>query len=115
ILGVMRLRGPARWLTLCMALAALLYTAMMLAYVDLVPSGMWRFFNAHYFKWLFPMVALFTWLLLTWRDLRGLAVVAVLVLLASFRVVPRPAMPQEPAKALAFAAPAAPWQDVYFA
>jgi hypothetical protein len=115
ILGVMRLQGPARALTLCMALGALVYGLMMLAYVDLVPSGMWRFFNAHYFKWLFPMAALFTWLLFTWRDLRGLAVVVALVLLASFRIVPRPAGPQEPAKALAFAAPAAPWQDVYFA
>jgi len=94
----------------------------MLGYVDLVPSGMWRFFNAHYFKWLFPMVALFTWLLCTWRDARGLAVVLALVLLASFRIVPRPAEPQEPAKALAFVAPTfptpatpeAPWQDVYF-
>lgn len=115
ILGVMRLQGAARWLTLCMALVALIYTVMMLAYVDLVPSGMWRFFNAHYFKWLFPMAALFTWLLLTWRDARGIAVVVALVLLASFRIVPRPAEPLEPAKALAFATPDAPWQDIYFA
>ncbi|MDG2536009.1 hypothetical protein P6144_20280 [Sphingomonas sp. HITSZ_GF] len=115
ILGVMRLHGPARWLALGMAIAALLYTLMMLAYVDLVPSGMWRFFNAHYFKWLFPMAALFSWLLFTWRDLRGVAVVLALVLLASFRSVPRPAEPQEPAKALAFVTPDAPWQDIYFA
>ncbi|MEP9360273.1 hypothetical protein [Sphingomonas sp. KR3-1] len=115
ILGVWRLHGPARWLTLCMALVALLYTVMMLAYVDLVPTGMWRFFNAHYFKWLFPMAVLFSWLLVTWRDTRGLTVVALLVLLACFRIVPRPAEPGEPAKALAFAAPVAPWQDIYFA
>lgn len=115
ILAMIRLRGTPRALAACMGLAALVYTVLMIAYVDLVPSGMWRFFNVHYFKWLFPMAALFTWLLLTWRDWRGLAVVAALVLLGCFRLVPGPARPDEPAKALAFAAPAAPWQDVYFA
>jgi hypothetical protein len=116
VVGVMRLQGAARWLTLCMALSGLFYTAMMLTYVDLVPTGVWRFANIHYFKWLLPMAALFTWLLLTaWRDRLSLTVLAVLVLCACFRIVPRPAMPEEPAKALAFAAPDASWRDIYFA
>ena len=36
------------------------------AYGDLNPIGMWRWLNVHYFKWMFPYVALFAWLAIRW-------------------------------------------------
>jgi len=32
-------------------------------YADLLPNGLWYYFNIHYFKWVFPYLALFAWLL----------------------------------------------------
>lgn len=39
------------------AAAGLLHAIVMLAYVDLLPTGLWRFDNVHYFKWLFGLFA----------------------------------------------------------
>ena len=36
-------------------------------YGDLLPTGMWRFLNIHYFKWTFPYLAMFAWFLV--RDI----------------------------------------------
>jgi len=34
-----------------------------LPYGDLLPTGLWRYLNIHYFKWTFPYLALFAWLI----------------------------------------------------
>lgn len=47
---------PARWTA---AIVAVTYSVLILAYVDLLPSGLWRFNNLHYFKWVFPVFGLF--------------------------------------------------------
>ena len=35
-------------------------------YGDLIPNGVWRYYNIHYFKWMFPYLAFFAWLVLRW-------------------------------------------------
>lgn len=50
--------------------------AIYLPFGDLLPNGLWRFKNIHYFKWTFPYLALIAWLLFqnvltTWRKRTG--------------------------------------------
>ncbi len=118
ILGGFRLRGPARALWLCLAAAALAYCVILFAYVDLLPSGMWRFNNIHYFKWLLPLFALASLLLIRWAHEMPrctAAVLAALVLLSCVRPQAVLVGPAEPARALRFAAPAVPWAELYMA
>ncbi len=54
------------------ALAIVLVFVLYLPYGDLLPNGLWRYKNIHYFKWIFPYMALFAVLLvrqalLSWR------------------------------------------------
>jgi len=98
------------------ALAAALAAHLLLyvSYIDLLPTGLWRFNNIHYWKWAVPGYALLAWLLVLdlvrWRRAApsyaaagGLAVVG---LLATVRIAPRPVGPGEPAKMLEFPGPA---------
>ena len=39
-------------------LAVLCYLGVYLSYVDFLPSGLWRFGNVHYLKWIFPVLVL---------------------------------------------------------
>ncbi|HYD81190.1 MAG TPA: hypothetical protein VEC06_15400 [Paucimonas sp.] len=60
---------PLRVVALAVCAQFILY----LPYGDLLPTGIWRFHNLHYFKWTFPYLALAAWLLLAhaargWRD-----------------------------------------------
>ena len=48
-------RNPA---TVLVAATLALHWALYLAYRDLQPYGLWRFYNVHYFKWTFPFVVL---------------------------------------------------------
>ncbi len=50
---------------LAVAAAATAHGALYLCYRDLHPQGLWRFYNYHYFKWLLPVLALYTAFLLT--------------------------------------------------
>ncbi len=50
-------RTPAAVLV---AAAVALHWALYLAYRDLQPYGIWRFYNIHYFKWTFPFLVLWT-------------------------------------------------------
>jgi hypothetical protein len=68
------LRGDA--LLRVVALAIGLLFALYLPYSDLLPTGLWRYKNIHYFKWTFPFLALFAWLLVKqvlegWRRREG--------------------------------------------
>lgn len=115
VVAVLALRGAARGLLLCLALSGLAYCVLLFAYVDLVPVGLWRFNNIHYFKWLFPMAGLMTWLLVRHFDRRAGIVLAAIVALTGLRFEAVPAAPGAPAKAVAFEAPKAPWIDIYWA
>ena len=46
------------------AIAMTLFFVLYLPYGDLLPGGMWRYLNIHYFKWTIPFFALFACLLL---------------------------------------------------
>ena len=50
--------APARAAWRLLTAAALLHLAVYLCYRDLEPGGLWRFYNVHYFKWIFPVLLL---------------------------------------------------------
>lgn len=59
------------WVILCgdillrtLAVAIIIFFMLYLPYGDLLPNGMWRFLNIHYFKWTFAFFALFAAILL---------------------------------------------------
>ena len=101
-----------------LAAALVVHLLLYLSYLDLLPTGLWRFNNVHYWKWTVPGYALLAWLLV--RDLArwplarlparpryaaagSLLAVAVL---SCLRIEPRPAGPDEPAKMLEYHGPA---------
>ncbi len=47
------------WALRVVAAAVCLQFALYLPYGDLLPNGLWRYLNIHYFKWTFPYLALF--------------------------------------------------------
>jgi hypothetical protein len=68
------LRGDA--LLRVAALAIGLMFVLYIPYNELLPTSLWRYKNIHYFKWSFPFLALFAWLLVTkalegWRRRKG--------------------------------------------
>lgn len=110
--------GTRKALTLLLLLPMLAYMLVMLTYIDLLPSGLWRYGNSHYFKWILPMFALFGWLFvrqLPRRPAPSLLALAVVLLPASLHIMPRVAGPDEPARMVTFAEPKAPFADIYFA
>jgi hypothetical protein len=101
-----RRMGPTALLAACL----IAYCLVMLAYVDLLPTGLWRYYNIHYFKWTLPGFGLLAWMLL--RDLLARsrlawAALAMVLLLSAIRVTPRPAAADEPALAIDIPGPAA--------
>jgi hypothetical protein len=67
------------------AVAIVLLFVLYLPYGDLLPNGLWRFKNIHYFKWTFPFLALFAVLLIkqtwfAWRERRGRFLTSTLLL-----------------------------------
>lgn len=92
-------------------LAAMLgvHLVLYVSYVDLLPTGMWRFLNIHYFAWAIPGYSLLAALLLRdlvrpgWaRRIGGASLVATAVVLC-LRVVPKAVGEDHPAKAVDFA------------
>jgi len=68
------LRGDA--LLRVAALAIGILFALYMPYSDLLPTNIWRYLGIHYFKWTFPFLALFAWLLVKqalegWRRREG--------------------------------------------
>jgi hypothetical protein len=105
-IAVWRRGGAAALLSACL----IAYCLLLLAYVDLLPTGLWRYYNIHYFKWTFPGFGLLAWLLI--RELRagsrlGWAALALVFLLSCLRVTPRAAAVDEPAVAIDMPGPAA--------
>ena len=113
------LRGQKdRVVVAVLAVHAVLY----IAYVDLLPFGLWRFLNIHYFAWAYPGYALLAALLV--RDLArlranrmrwvGLGSIAVTLVVLCLRVGLVPVTTERPAKALDFAGPLPPYLDTLF-
>ena len=108
-LGIAWRRGDprARAALGLIALLALPYSALFLAFTDLQPPGLWGFSNAHYFKWMFPLFAVGTWMWLrelgSWSGARRALVALLIVLLpALIRPLPLPVADRIPARMLMF-------------
>ncbi len=105
-----------------LAVMLVLHGALYLAYVDLLPVGLWRYNNVHYWTWAFPAYALLAVMLL--RDLarpvvRSQRLIAVASLagtavLACLHLDPAPAEAGQPAKMLTFAGPDDGFAPLYF-
>lgn len=99
----------------------LAYAALLLSYSDLQPTGLWHYNNAHYFKWLFPLlgigiVALAQALAAARQRKAALAGLAVTALLVCIRIAPQPVAADAPARMLMFPAVThGSWDDAYFA
>lgn len=94
-----------RMLGLLLVLPAAACTVVMLAYIDLLPSGLWAFGNVHYFKWLLPALALgmVHWLSrLRHRPAAAALAVTPLLLLGALRLDPVPVAADRPARLVVF-------------
>ena len=99
-----------------------LHGLLYLSYVDLLPVGLWRYFNVHYWQWALPGLALLAFLvgrdLLRWRraplfPLAPLAAAATLPLML-LRAVPVEVPPGTPAKMLTYAGTPPKFATTYF-
>jgi hypothetical protein len=103
-------------LTALLAAVVVLHAGLYLAYVDMLPTGIWRYDNVHYFTWIFPAYGLLAWLLL--KDLAARkpvawASLAVTALILCIHVNPVPARGAG-AKMLDFPGATAPFATAYF-
>ncbi len=110
---------PARRFVAAIAVAMAACCCVLAAYVELLPTGLWRYDNIHYFKWMLPLLALFGWALAT-RGIQAprtaIAAIAAVLLVTGFHFDAVPARPAEAARRIDFAPPAgATWGSVYFA
>ena len=67
------------------ALFIVMLFVIYLPYSDLLPNGLWRYLNIHYFKWTFPFLALFAVLLVkqvivAWRERKGIILPTVILI-----------------------------------
>lgn len=66
LVGMVFILARGDWLLRVLVVAICVQFALYLPYGDLLPTGVWRFHNIHYFKWTYPYLALFAWLLLAY-------------------------------------------------
>ncbi|MCW2266796.1 hypothetical protein M2305_002743 [Gluconobacter cerinus] len=68
------------------------YSLLFFSYIDLIPSGLWRYNNVHYFKWVLPAMGLLAWRCFTalfsprWRV--ALGTIAAVFVLSCIRLLP---------------------------
>ena len=116
--AVLAARGATRLALALLASSIGLYWALFFSYIDLLPPGLWRYRNIHYFKWTWPGLGLFAFLWL--RALAGparkvaIASLAVVFLLMCVRLTPILVAESAPARMIQFAAGSRDWHDVYF-
>jgi len=112
-------RRPIDRLLILMALLATAYALLFFSYVDLIPTGLWRYNNIHYFKWMLPACAL-----LAWYALRALfspqkrtmaAIMAAVFLVSCIRLLPKanPAY-TDPIWMVTLQEPTPSWAETYF-
>ncbi|MDP9057216.1 MAG: hypothetical protein M3N34_07845 [Pseudomonadota bacterium] len=93
------------------------YLVLMLAYVDLLPSGLWRFNNIHYFKWAILLLALFAWKFFTGfraAPLVSIGSLAVVLSATCLRFDPVSIGPNGPARMIVYRSTNVPFSTVYF-
>jgi hypothetical protein len=76
-----------------LVLCIILHTCFYASYLDLLPTGLWRYLNIHYFKWIFPFFGLFAWIslkdIINFRNLRAYGILTLGFLAAlSIKIVP---------------------------
>ena len=94
--GLMWVLIRGDYLLRVVAISICLLFAIYMPYGDLLPNGLWRYLNVHYFKWVFPFFGLFAWLLVkevlsSWQRRKGwmlpaLALIAVPILLLTLHL-----------------------------
>ena len=112
-------RGPTNRVVVLVLSA---HAALYIAYVDLLPFGLWRFLNIHYFAWAYPGYALLAALLVrdlirprcAWARWAGAGSIAVALVVLCLRLEPAPVTAEQPAKAVDFAGPLPPYLDTLF-
>ncbi|WP_043832626.1 hypothetical protein [Muricoccus aerilatus] len=103
-----------------LAAAMLAHLAFYTAYVDLLPTGLWRYLNVHYFKWMMPGFALLAWVglvqVVRWRGGRVLPAVAsvAILLVLSVRIMPAQARGEATWRGLQVAGPVPGMAESYF-
>lgn len=116
-IGLALAQRASRPLALLLVLPALIYLAIMLAYVDFLPSGLWKFGNSHYFKWLTPIFGLFAWRFASKVHITPRASVVTLALVlvpTTIHLTPVLAAPDQPARMVTFAPVASSFNTIYF-
>ncbi len=119
VLAIRPRAGPAAPILGLLAVLILATWALLIDYIDLLPSGLWRYHNIHYFKWTLPglgLLALWCVERLRAADTRrpaALALGAVLIA-ASVRLVPVPARPGMPIAMLQIPGLDLAWTEAYF-
>ena len=99
--------GAQRRMLALIAVVAVPLLTIQLTYTDFQPVGMWRYQNAHYLKWLFPLGGAGLWLWLRafgrWRDWAvTMAATLALLALCCLRPLPRAVGDDRPARMLMF-------------
>lgn len=94
------------------------HMALYISYVDLMPTGLWRFLNVHYFTWAMPGYALFAALLLRdltrradWRWAAGS--LAFVLAISAIRLEPTSVGVGQAAKMIDIAGPVPPFMTTY--
>jgi hypothetical protein len=108
-------RSASRWTWALLVGVVIVHSTLYIAYVDLLPTGLWRYRNVHYFKPLIPALALLalSWLrqmLFGQRLVPSLSLAFVLAML-SLRIMPQSAAGR-PARLAVFAG--IDGRDLYF-
>jgi hypothetical protein len=108
--------------TALLAVLVAVHAVLYLSYINLLPTGLWRYYNVHYWKWALPAGGLLAFLLLRdlwrWRRAPGfpLAPVALAasVVPLCLRIVPAQVSDGTPAKMLVYAGPEPRFDAAYF-
>lgn len=114
------LTGLRRPVPAMLSAALVVHGVLYLSYVDLLPTGFWRYMNVHYWTFTLPGFALLGFLLL--RDIcnasthmAALIALGGVLLVLCIHVVPAPAGPDEAADALDFSVGPRAFGNVYSA
>jgi hypothetical protein len=102
-----------------LAVTLAIHSLFYLSYVDLLPTGFWRYMNVHYWVWSFPGFALLALLLVRdvlqrGRRLLAVASCACVITLLCIHLDPTPAAQGEAADALDFRVDSPSFEAAYF-
>lgn len=119
VLSLLLFRGRKSVPYALMAVLCLGYMTLFFSYVDLIPGGLWRYNNIHYFKWAFPALGILAWYALStlFSDHRKTAFFTFVTLfaLSCIRLLPTPEPATFPRIMMTESAEPEPsWPDTYF-